>query len=209
MFCTKCGTKNEDGARFCVNCGAPISGTQPSTVEQNAQQSNVQPNVQPNVQQNVKPNVNIAAPAPKKASFWSFILMFYLGGTIVFNLIFGFASLTGSSYGEYKEMIYGVYGALKFFDVLFGLGLVAIAVLEVVIIFTVEKRKAIAPLLVIIFNIACIAAPVIYLFAAMMITGLPISQLIGWYTALLPISSVVFLIVDVLYLSKHKGDFTN
>ena len=193
---------------------APRPDVQPNV--QPNERPNVQPNVQPNYQQsaqpNYRPNVPVnygAAPAPKRASFWSLILMVYLGGTIVLNLVFGFASLTGSAYGEYKEMIYGVYGALKFFDVLFGLGLVAIAVLEVVIIFTVEKRKAIAPLLVIIFNIACIAAPVIYLFAAMMITGLPISQLIGWYTALLPISSVVFLIVDVLYLSKHKGDFTN
>lgn len=25
MFCSKCGTKNEEGARFCVNCGATLS----------------------------------------------------------------------------------------------------------------------------------------------------------------------------------------
>lgn len=25
MFCPKCGTKNDDGARFCANCGAPLA----------------------------------------------------------------------------------------------------------------------------------------------------------------------------------------
>jgi len=24
VYCTKCGTKNEDEAKFCVNCGAPL-----------------------------------------------------------------------------------------------------------------------------------------------------------------------------------------
>lgn len=27
MFCPKCGTKNDDGARFCANCGAPLART--------------------------------------------------------------------------------------------------------------------------------------------------------------------------------------
>ena len=24
MFCRKCGTKNEDGAKFCEKCGTPL-----------------------------------------------------------------------------------------------------------------------------------------------------------------------------------------
>ncbi len=27
VYCTKCGTKNEDGTEFCVKCGAPLSLT--------------------------------------------------------------------------------------------------------------------------------------------------------------------------------------
>lgn len=26
VYCTKCGTKNEDGAEYCVKCGAPLHG---------------------------------------------------------------------------------------------------------------------------------------------------------------------------------------
>jgi hypothetical protein len=27
VYCTKCGTKNEDGTEFCAKCGAPLSQT--------------------------------------------------------------------------------------------------------------------------------------------------------------------------------------
>ena len=28
MYCTECGTKNEDGMQFCVQCGAPLDSSQ-------------------------------------------------------------------------------------------------------------------------------------------------------------------------------------
>ena len=33
MFCTKCGAKNPDGAKFCTSCGSPIPEFQPGPVE--------------------------------------------------------------------------------------------------------------------------------------------------------------------------------
>lgn len=30
MFCRKCGTKNVDGAKFCINCGAELASPQPT-----------------------------------------------------------------------------------------------------------------------------------------------------------------------------------
>uniref|UniRef100_UPI0009342099 zinc-ribbon domain-containing protein n=1 Tax=Parolsenella massiliensis TaxID=1871022 RepID=UPI0009342099 len=30
MFCRKCGTKNADGAKFCINCGAELASPQPA-----------------------------------------------------------------------------------------------------------------------------------------------------------------------------------
>ena len=29
MYCERCGAKNEDGARFCGECGAPLHEPQP------------------------------------------------------------------------------------------------------------------------------------------------------------------------------------
>lgn len=30
MFCRKCGTKNADGAKFCISCGAELASPQPT-----------------------------------------------------------------------------------------------------------------------------------------------------------------------------------
>ena len=37
MFCAKCGNKLSDGARFCVNCGAPVADRDRADVPVNAQ----------------------------------------------------------------------------------------------------------------------------------------------------------------------------
>ena len=34
MFCTKCGTKHDDDARFCTNCGSAVNLPQPSQNQQ-------------------------------------------------------------------------------------------------------------------------------------------------------------------------------
>lgn len=37
MFCAKCGNKLSDGARFCVNCGAPVAARDGADVPVSAQ----------------------------------------------------------------------------------------------------------------------------------------------------------------------------
>lgn len=59
MFCGKCGTKNEDGAKFCEGCGSLLEDSLPSktnkTNKQNKTQNpQVNNNTTPN-QQNIKP----------------------------------------------------------------------------------------------------------------------------------------------------------
>ncbi len=48
-FCTNCGTKLEDGAKFCHGCGAPVEQTEPQQ-EPAAWQTAPQPEPQPNQQ---------------------------------------------------------------------------------------------------------------------------------------------------------------
>ncbi len=36
-FCSKCGTKNDDGVNFCVSCGAPLQGAAPQTPQMDPQ----------------------------------------------------------------------------------------------------------------------------------------------------------------------------
>lgn len=70
MFCSKCGTKNEDSAQFCSSCGVPIekiSQIQPQVETQMPPQPQIQPQ-QPQFQQSYQPQHNFQPqpPTPNK-----------------------------------------------------------------------------------------------------------------------------------------------
>lgn len=58
MFCSKCGSPIEEGARFCTACGAPVEDVQPAPAQPAAVQQPAQPEpVQQPVQQPVQPEM--------------------------------------------------------------------------------------------------------------------------------------------------------
>lgn len=58
MFCAKCGNKLSDGARFCVNCGAPVAARDGADVPVSAQGD---------AQGGDAPDATVAAPVPVPA----------------------------------------------------------------------------------------------------------------------------------------------
>ena len=58
MFCAKCGNKLSDGARFCVNCGAPVA---------NRDGADVPVSAQGDAQGGNAPDATVAAPVPAPA----------------------------------------------------------------------------------------------------------------------------------------------
>ena len=68
MFCTKCGTKNDDGVMFCVNCGQKMN---PDTTTNNVNKSN----------ETIENNTQ-SAPTKRRKSVWKLLLK------IVFIIIF-------------------------------------------------------------------------------------------------------------------------
>ena len=50
MFCPKCGTKNEDTAKFCASCGAPLQGAQPAASNEDASSTQPAPSSATNMQ---------------------------------------------------------------------------------------------------------------------------------------------------------------
>lgn len=52
MFCQSCGSQNPDDSKFCLNCGAPLSGSQP--MQQPVQPMQQQPTMVVNINQESK-----------------------------------------------------------------------------------------------------------------------------------------------------------
>lgn len=102
MFCIKCGTQNNNGERFCKNCGIILESAQTSQQSsninnQNQQYSNMNGSLNPNyVNQAVNPNMKkwavLSIVVPVVAIFWyMFIgLSFYLA-ILIAAAGFGFA----------------------------------------------------------------------------------------------------------------------
>ena len=102
MFCTKCGTQNNNGERFCKNCGVILENAQtpqqPNNINNgNQQYSNMNGGLDPNyVNQAVNPNMKkwaiLSIVIPVVALIWyMFIgLSFYLA-IFIAAAGFGFA----------------------------------------------------------------------------------------------------------------------
>lgn len=66
MFCTNCGAKNDDIARFCTSCGTPITKTQDVPAQPVQQHSSTPPAPAP-------ASFSYAAP-PEKLEVWMWII---------------------------------------------------------------------------------------------------------------------------------------
>lgn len=66
MFCTKCGAKLKEGARFCIYCGQPVEGSQPA---QPRDKQPTQPLAQPAQPRNEQPTQPVP-PVPPVAPAW-------------------------------------------------------------------------------------------------------------------------------------------
>jgi len=114
MFCSQCGTQNEENATFCSNCGAPLNASQPTQpVEPTVDQSEeVAPEVTPEVAPEAAP---VAAPevAPqtftsnvtpeevvKKSSGSKKIIAIVIAAAVVLAFVFGAFALLGGGYSQ-------------------------------------------------------------------------------------------------------------
>lgn len=91
MYCKNCGTKNEDGAAFCSQCGNPLSNNM------NVNVNNGVPFQQPQgIPNNIQPNMNINYPQPNKSSKKAIIAVIAVLAVVAIGGLACFAILRNS-----------------------------------------------------------------------------------------------------------------
>lgn len=186
-ICKNCGAEiTNDDQKFCSSCGKSLNQQQNDAVYSNA-------------------NENLY---PMK--WFKFLIYFALFFGAAINLIYGTNYIDGMIYdvqtgGEVTaEMVYGVFvETFRALDVIYGITLIALAVLAVIVRFGLAKYKKYAPNLLIILNVLSTVAGLIYNITATAITGNNlISSAIGSL-----ISGMVMIIANYIYFKKRKGLF--
>lgn len=202
MYCSNCGSLILEGQYTCPGCGAYVGST--------AQTYNVpNQNIQQVYYQN---NVQYAQPEPGMKWF-KFIIYFQLFLSAVSNIIYGFRIITGSHYGVTSKQlnyIYNYFDGLKTLDVCIGICVVLLGVLALITRFMLSGYKKCGPAMYIGYLIATIVISLVYMCAFyIIVTSVEsaVSMSSDSYVSL--VTSVILLILNIIYFRKRKHLFVN
>ena len=176
MFCNNCGTQLEEGATFCPSCGSAV-GTEPST------------------QLGLK---------------WAhFLAYFALWAGALLNIIIAVTVFTGSLYssqGIEAEYVYAILPGLKPIDMIYGVALLAMAVLGVITAVSIIKYKKNAGTLVCAMYLISAIVVFIYTIGASSVLG----QFAGTSSSVVSIiGGIVMFFVNKIYFGNRKDIFVN
>ncbi len=127
MFCSKCGSKVEDGLNFCPNCGAPVSNQNNTVIDTNKSQKVTFAEAMKLYFSNL---FNFSGKATKSEFWWSFLfnsilfILFELIDLIISRYLFhkpiAMIDLINSRYPNYLFFPLGIGGFLQVLLVLMG-----------------------------------------------------------------------------------------
>ena len=216
MYCPNCGTQLPDGSRFCTNCGTSLAQPeqpqqeqyqQPQQQYQQPQQQQYQPYQQPTY--GYAPMDRFAGVPMKWHKFLAYFAMWF---SALGNLIMGIQCLSGSQYGSSMEadMVYRVFPSMKTADVLYGILLLATAVLAAYTAYSLLKLKKGAPNLLTVLYVVNAVASILYIILVVGAIGdyTDVSELIS--SAIVGvITSIVMIIINRIYYGKRMQFFVN
>ena len=215
MFCQKCGAQLLDSSAFCPSCGASTNGQQPTY---QSQQPPVQPQ-QPSYAQTEnarpaysQPDAQQAAAPALPMGWFKFMIYFALFAGAVLNFVTAIQMLTGSQYGDSKDLVYAFFGSLKTIDVLMGIVLLGLVAFTIFVRFQLAGFKANGPKMLYILYVAVLAFNILYLIlvaSAISKSGMGIGDLLSGSVIGTLIGSAVMLIVNKIYFDKRKALFVN
>ena len=191
MFCPNCGAQISDDSAFCPYCGTP---------DQAAPQSTFRP--QP-----------AAAPlvADRPPMKWfKFLIYFGLFAGALSNALSGIQMLTGSAYGESKELVYSFVDGLQTLDMIIGVAMLCLAALGVYTRFRLSGYHQNGPKMLLLTYAGSIAINAIYYFGIQLVVPDTILESVDTSSLFSnSIIAVVMILVNNTYFKKRASLFEN
>lgn len=222
MYCNNCGSLVPDGQYTCSNCGAYVGSTEQTynVPNQNIQQEYYQNNMQNNMQNNAFNNVgqmyqnNVQYAQPELGMKWfKFIIYCQLFLSALSNIIYGFRIMLGAHYGVTSKQlnyIYNHFDGLKILDVCIGICMVLLGVLALITRFMLSGYKKRGPAMYIGYLIASIVMFLVYICAFYIIViSVESTVSISSDSYISLVTSIVLLVLNIIYFKKRKHLFVN
>lgn len=192
-------------ARFCGSCGAACN-----------EQQVYCPNCSRPLQRSSQTYQTLYEPPMK---WYNFIIYFQLFAAAAFSAIGGILYISGSSYGEAKDLVYEVLGGLRFLDFFYGLACLGLGIFALYVRSLLRWREENGPKMYYIYLILNGGLPLVYLIGFNIVLGdlgsyakyiLEEAGVMSTMTTSMVsslISTVIMLVCNVIYFKKREHLF--
>lgn len=191
MYCSRCGENNENGARFCRKCGAPLMQSQNYTQMNENGQMNTQINVQ-------------TTQGMKWYKFIIYVQLFIMAFSEVVNVFQFFGK---NKYGDSTEWLYLIGSSLKVLDMIDCIVGIGIAVAAIIIRMQLAHFKRGASQNYLVLLLVQTIRLTIYLIGVSIIFKYLDLTYYSVVSVLAVIEMVVMLIINYSYFGKRKQYF--
>ena len=199
MFCPNCGRQLPDDAKFCSECGTPLTAIEPAAEagDAGADQTAIEP----------------AAQAAPPMGWFKFIIWVQLFISALSLAAAGIMLLTGTAYVvdgiSYADLVYDLIDGLRAIDLVFGVAFVALAVFALYVRQQLAGFKKGAPKLYLTLLGVNIAVQFLYAFVMSIAVGVELADVVTVSELVQVITSLVMIIVNKYYFARREHLFTN
>lgn len=222
MFCGYCGTKMEEGTRYCPNCGAPVNSTVNNEQNQNQNGYQSQPQI---------PIPPTAYEAPANGKTWAeikrigciygadgkrygigwmkFLLNFSFFATAVVNLFSAISLFTGITYGEDLPYVREFFPEIRVIDIIYGFFVLALGAGAIFVRFRISELKRDAMKWYLVLFVSGLIIGYVYLIICAVIVGTSPAELIAEEIGSDMTGIIIFAINYGVYFKRRECVFVN
>ena len=217
MFCPRCGANVPNNEMYCRNCGTQVAAPQQQAYNNNQYQNNQYQSSQNYATQNQYSysSNNYANPVQQALpmKWYKFLIYFSLIFGGIMNCFSGLAMIIGAHYDGDAEFVYEVFDGLQGLDIVAGLAIIAVGVLQIYTRFRLAGFKKDGPKMLSWSYLSAIAVNVIYIIGIYVVLGDVVDYIntddLTFSYVMSALVSIAFLCANNTYFKKREHLFVN